>query len=381
MQKINIVGAGPAGTFFAILMRQIFPGIEIRVFERNRADDVEGWGIVLNSGTAELLLKYDAPTHDRLIEHFQHWSDVDTIHKGETISVRGKPYVSVSRKLVTNTLRRRCEELEIPIAYETDIEDVAQLEDCDLLVGADGVSSVVRARYGEHFQPEIDIRPDYFIWLGTRRIFPTITHLFKANEHGLLSAEGYVYSPEASTFIVICSPRAWQDCGFGSMSQGETLAYLEDCFDEELEGHGLLANEASIWRNFPLIKNAHWYHPRVLLLGDALHTAHFSIGSGTRLAIEDSIMAAEHFRDCGDGESALRAFAEKRRPFIERYQRAAFDSLQWYENVESIIDMSPVPFTFEAMTRSDQLGVRSLKLQDPEFVERYRQWKSAHAPG
>ncbi len=375
MKKINLVGGGPAGALFAILMRRAFPKLELQIFERNAPDQVEGWGIVLNTATIGLLEKCDAKVHERIAGLVQRWSDVDTYHKNQYISVRGKPFVSVSRKDLTSILRRRCEEAGIPIHYETGVDDPESARDCDLLVGADGAYSAVRSHYADHFEPEVDIRPDYFIWLGTNRVFPTITHIFKNTAEGVISAEGYLYSPDRSTFIAICNPESWRRCGFESMSREQTVEHLARVFEAELEGHDLMMNEASRWRNFPLVTNRNWFHPNVLLLGDALHTAHFSIGSGTRLAIEDAIMASESLQRYPVLDEALKDFEKRRKPFIERYQSAARDSLTWYENVDRIIDLDIIPFAYETMTRSDKLGIRSLKLQDPDFVERYRQWQ------
>ena len=377
LNKINIVGGGPAGLYFAILIHKIFPAAEINIYERNSIDDIEGWGIVINMGTIKLLQKTDPQSFNYLLTNTRQWSDIDIIRQNEKISVRGKSYLSTSRELLISALRQRCDSLGIPIHYNHKISTLDELKACDLLVGADGAYSFVRSELAEYFKPNVDTRTDKFMWLGTKKAFTTITHIFKQTSMGLFSAECYPYSDTHCTFIPICDSKTWERANFSTLSMDDSLKLLEEVFKDELDGENLLAGAFARWRNFPVVTNQNWFHSNVLLLGDALRTAHFSIGSGTRLALEDAIVAATAFETGDSIESSLSNFQHKRKPFVEKYQKVAYESMLWFEEIEQVIDLELIPFTFELMTRSDKLGIRSLKLQDPEFAEKYLQWKEA----
>jgi anthraniloyl-CoA monooxygenase len=376
LQKINIVGAGPSGLYFAILTREYFPYADITIFERGAADDVAGWGIVIIQGTVRLLEKYDPDSYKEIVDQCKRWSDVDIRHNGEHVRARGKEYISLSRNVLVSALRKRCEILGIKIVYDRKISDPKLLADCDLLVGADGASSVVREAYQEFFEPEIDIRKQRFSWMGTRKIFDTITHISKSTPTGIFTAECYGYSNTLSSFIPNCDEDTWRESGFGEMSIKESARYLSEVFADELEGEPLLSDDASRWRRFPHVTNKHWSHENVVLLGDALRTAHFSIGSGTRLAIEDAVVATQSLSTCDTVPEALMEFEKRRRPLMTRLQDIASESMRWFENIEDRIDLDIVPFTYEIMTRASSLGERSLKLTDPEFLKRYQEFMS-----
>jgi len=378
MKNIAIVGAGPAGLYFAILIRERYPTAAIAVYERNAPDDIAGWGIVLHLGTIGLLKKCDQHSYDDIVSQSKRWGDVDIYHRHEQIRVKGKDYISVSRTLLLNALRKRCSALDIHIHYNCKITDVEALyHECDLLVGADGANSCVREHFTEQFKPSVDIRNNRYIWLGCERIFPTISHIFKSTDMGIFTAEAYLYSDTHSTFIATCDQETWARSGFESMALKDSIACLNDIFADELEGHALLANQSARWGQFPIVKNQHWVCPGVLLLGDALHTAHFSIGSGTRLALEDAIVATRALERCDNLDTALEQFAQSRRPLIEKYQQAALESLGWFEQIDAAIELDLIPFAFQVMTRSSQVDIRSLKLQDPAFVEQYLQWQQS----
>lgn len=375
LQKINIIGAGPAGLYFAILMRDCFPDAEIKIYERARADDIAGWGIVINEGTVRLLEKYDPDSYQEIIKQSKRWSDVDTRYKGEQIRVRGKGYISMSRNVLVSALRKRCKALDIEIVFEKNISDVSEFEDCDLLVGADGARSTVRQTYVDFFEMSVDYRKDRFIWLGTKCKFDTITHIIRPTPTGLFTAECYPYSDTYSSFIPTFSEETWHGSGFEAMSVAETVQYMSDVFAEELEGHPLLFDAASHWRQFPHITNGHWSHKNIVLIGDALRTAHFSIGSGTRLAIEDTIVASQCLSTCDSVTEGLQEFEKRRRPLMNRLENVAFESMEWFENVEDHMDLDIIPFTYEIMTRTSSLGEKSLKLTDPEFLKRYQDYQ------
>jgi len=375
LDKINIVGGGPAGLYFAILMREYYPESKITIFERNSIDDLEGWGIVIIQGTVRLLQKCDSDSYQEIVNHCKLWSDVDVRHNGEHMRVRGKEYISTSRNLLVSALRKRCSTLGIDILYNKQITDTSEVAKCDLLVGADGANSSVRDAYKEAFKTTIDLRKHWFVWLGTRKIFDTITHISKSTSTGSFTAEAYVYSDTHSSFIPNCSDETWCASGFGEMTVDEAVHYLSEVFKDELDGQPLLSNEGSIWRQFPHVTNENWFHENVLLLGDALRTAHFSIGSGTRLAIEDAVIAAQCLSTHDTVSTALAEFEKRRRPLMERLQGIAYESMLWFESIDERMNLDIVPFTYEIMTRTSSLGERSLKLTDPEFLKRYQEYK------
>ena len=378
MNKINIIGGGPAGLYFAILMKEMNPKTEIQIFERNEPNHTFGWGIVLTAGTMPLLKKCDYESYNEILCNSKQWSHVDIYHRGEKKSIHGSGYRSMSRIMLLNALQKRCQTLNIDINYNSHITNIEDVFNCDLLVGADGAQSLVRDNFKESFKPSIDVRKNKYIWLGTSRLFETMTLIFKKHTTGIFTAEAYVYDDCSSTFIAQCSHSTWSKSGFENMSNQETLDYLADVFKEELKGHALMRNRSVTWNNFPFIRNTNWVHPGVLLLGDALHTAHFSIGSGTRLALEDAIVAAKTINENDTMDDALHDFETVRRPYIERFQDVAFESLQWFENLEDVIDMDLIPFAYKVMTRSKIVNLRSLRLQDADFVNEYLSYQKAN---
>ena len=379
MNKINIIGGGPAGLYFAILMKEMNPKIEIDIFERNGPDHTFGWGIVLTAGTMTLLKKCDLESYNEILSNSKQWSNVDIYHRGQKKSIHGSAYRSMPRIMLLKALQKRCRTLGIDIHYNKHITILDDTFNCDLLVGADGAQSLVRDKFKESYKPNIDIRKNKYIWLGTKRLFETMTLMFRKHTAGVFTAEAYVFNDSTSTFIAQCSPLTWSKAGFENMSKQETLDYLADVFKEELDGHALMWNSSVTWNNFPFIKNTNWVHPGVLLLGDALHTAHFSIGSGTRLALEDAIVAAKTISENDTIDGALRNFETVRRPYIERFQGVAFESLQWFENLDDVIDMDMTPFAYKVMTRSKIVKLRSLRLQDADFVNEYLSYQKANA--
>jgi len=377
LKRINIVGGGPSGLYFAILMRETFPESKITVYERNRADSLAGWGVVINLGTVRLLQKCDPDSYQEIVKQAKHWSDIDIRHKGEQIRIRGKEYISISRNLLVTALRKRCQNLGVDILFDQKITDVDTVADCDLLVGADGARSTIRELYKDQFQTAVDYRKNRFIWLGTKRLFDTITHIIKETPAGIFSAECYIYSDTHSSFIPNCSEETWRSSGFHEMPIEESVACLGKVFEDELAGEPLLFDDASLWRQFPHITNRRWSYKNVLLLGDALRTAHFSIGSGTRLAIEDAIVAAQCISTCSPIAEAFNEFEKRRRPLMERLQNIAFESMHWFENIQDHIDLDIIPFTYQIMTRTSSLGERSLRLTDPDFLQRYQDYENS----
>jgi anthraniloyl-CoA monooxygenase len=376
--KVNIVGGGPGGLYLALLLKRVDPAHEVRVLERNRADDTFGFGVVFSDATLENLQAADPSTHAAIEAAFHHWDDIDIHYRGETLTSTGHGFAGMSRQTLLEILAGRCAELGVSLEYETDVADPDSLRDADLLVGADGLSSVVRARWEAEFQPSVDLRPNRFVWLGTTRPLRAFTFWFRENEHGLWRVHAYQYEPNHSTFIVEARDETFEAAGLDENDEDATIAFCEELFAEELQGHRLLKNR-SLWRRFPTVRARNWSHDNVALLGDAVHTAHFSVGSGTKLALEDSIALAGALARESSVPAALQAYEAERRKDVESLQRAAQVSLQWFEDTERYFRLEPIEFGFSLLTRSLRITHQDLKVRDPEYVASVDEWYAARA--
>jgi len=370
--KISIIGGGPAGLYFAILMKKANPGHQIHIFERNGADDTFGWGVVFSGKTLANLRAADEESHAAITKEFEAWDNVDVVHHDTKISVHGNSFSGIARLRLLKILQKRALDLGVEINFHTEITDFDALKrTCDLLVGADGVNSLIRNRYADAFQPTLDQRAHRYIWYGTHHLFHGLTLTFRQNIAGTFAAHSYKFNKDTSTFIVECDPQTWQKAGFDEMTDEETREYLGAVFVKDLESEALLSNNSK-WINFLLVKNRVWSFENVVLLGDALHTAHFSIGSGTKLAMEDSIELAQCFAETASVNDALRSFELKRKPVIEDYQAAAFDSMIWFENAASYMHLAPYELALSVMMRSGRVSFEDLKSRDSEFVAAYQ---------
>lgn len=369
--KINIVGGGPAGLYFAILMKKSNPANEIIVYERNGPDDTFGWGVVFSGRTLETLRQADAESHADITNQFEAWDNVDVVRGDEKISVRGNSFTGISRLRLLKILQQRAEQLGVAVLFHSEITDIESVRaDCHLMVGADGINSTVRQRFEDRFEPNLSVRSNKYIWYGTSQLFHGLTLTFRVSDAGIFSAHSYKFNQTASTFIVECDQLTWQQGGFEKMNDVETRSYLEQVFKSDLQAHPLLSNNSK-WINFVLVKNGQWAFENTVLIGDALHTAHFSIGSGTKLAMEDAITLAGSFQRHDDVIGALSEFESSRKPYIEEYQAAALESMLWFENVRQYIHLSPIELAYSLMMRSGRVNHSDLKKRDPQFVSRY----------
>ena len=377
--KIVAIGGGPAALYFAILMKKADPAHEITVLERNRLDDTFGFGVVFSDATQNNLAAADPDTYNEMASHFAHWDDIDVHYRGEVISSTGHGFSGLSRRALLAVLARRCQELGVCLETGTDVKDPSVYGSADLLVAADGFNSTIRHRYSKYFEPTLDERANRFVWLGTTRPFPAFTFYFKRDKHGLWRVHAYQYEQGHSTFIVEATEATWRAAGMDTASEDDTVAFCEALFKDELQGHRLLKNR-SLWRSFVTVRNAKWSHGNVVLVGDAAHTAHFSVGSGTKLAIEDSIALAGALHRLSDVPDALAAYEAERRPAVESLQRAAQVSLQWFEDTERYMDLEPLQFAFNLLTRSLRITHDNLKARDPKFVHAVDRWFSGAEP-
>src|SRR5262245_1927796 len=374
--KINIVGGGPAGLYFALLMKKQDPRHEILIVERDGPGDTYGWGIVFSDETLSSLRDADEPSHRAITERFVTWDNVDVVRGEDKVSIRGNRFAGLARVAFLDVLQRRCAELGVEIRYHRPLAEVSELGPADLLVGADGARSLVRRAYEAEFGPSLDVRKNRYIWLGTPRLFDGLTLTFRESEHGLFVAHSYKFDAAASTFIVEAVGDAWEKAGFAAMAPEETCAYLGRVFATDLQGAPLLTNNFVKWLSFVIVKNARWHNDRVVLLGDALHTAHFSIGSGTKAAVEDAIALARSFAEAGDDvPRALASFARTRKPVVDGLQAAAHSSLVWFEEAASRMRLSALDLAYDLMTRSGRIDLEKLRRRDPAFAAA---WEAAH---
>lgn len=378
--KINIIGGGPAGFYFAILMKRSDSAHEITVYERNGPDDTFGWGVVFSGKTLRNLSEADEESHAAITRNFEAWDNVDVVHCDGKISIHGNSFSGISRLQLLKILQQRCGQLGIEVLFRTEIADIESLRrSCDLFVAADGVNSTVRKQYSSLFLPTLDVRPNRYIWYGTNQLFHGLTLTFREHEGSVFAAHAYKFNKTTSTFIVECDEHTWQKNGFAELDDDETRARLSGVFAKDLNGQALLSNNSK-WINFLLVKNQRWLFENVVLIGDALHTAHFSIGSGTKLAIEDAIALRGCFLQAGNVAAALAEFESTRKPIIEEYQAAAYESMLWFENARQYMHLSPIELAYSLMTRSGRVDHEDLRKRDPAFIAHYENGPSLLLP-
>jgi anthraniloyl-CoA monooxygenase len=365
--KIAIIGGGPAGLYSAILLKKQRADAEITVYERNRADDTFGFGVVFSDATLDNFEKYDSVSYRRITEQFAYWDDIAVHFRGTVHRVGGNGFCGCSRRTLLLILQERARELGVTLLFEVDIEDEARLADADLVVLADGINSRFRDKYIEHFQPEVDVRSNKFAWMGSTRPLDAFTFIFQETEWGPFIAHAYQYEIGRSTWIFETDPATFKRAGLEGLTEKQSADRMAGIFGWFLEAHQLLTNR-STWRNFPMIRSKRWVRKNMVLLGDAKATAHFSIGSGTKLAMEDAIALADAMQGAPSIEAALRQYEEGRREEVEKTQHAADVSLVWFEHVDRFWDFDPVQFAFGVMTRAKAITYDNLTLRAPDFV-------------
>jgi anthraniloyl-CoA monooxygenase len=380
--KVVSIGGGPAGLYFSILLKKLDPSHEIRVLERNPPDATFGWGVVFSEQTLGNLREADAESYAAIERAFVRWTDLVIHDRGRVTRSTGHDFCGLSRKRLLAILQSRARQLGVVIENEVEVRDFREAAlDADLVVAADGLSSSVRTALADHFQPTLDVRKARYIWLGATRRLPEFTFYFRENGHGLFTVHAYPFDDRTSTFIVETDEETWRNAGLDSADEARSIAYCEALFARELDGAQLLGNR-SRWIQFTTVRNAHWHHRNVVLLGDAAHTAHFSIGSGTKLAMEDAIALVASFREHGTGDvpAALEAYERARRPEVERIQRAAQSSLEWFENVKRYhAAFEPLQLAFSLLTRSRRITHANLRARDGALLREVDGWFAARA--
>ena len=379
--KIACVGAGPAGLYFAISMKLRDPSHDVTVFERNAPGVTFGWGVVFSDQTVENLQANDPKSAKIIADEFAHWDDIDVHFGGETITSSGHGFIGIGRKRLLEILQDRARELGVNIEFNAECDPAdPKWREYDLVIASDGINSRFRDAYADAFGVDIDVRANKFVWLGTSKVFDAFTFAFEKTEHGWIWAHAYRFAPDCSTFIVECSEETWRNFGFDRMGQAEAIAACEKLFAKYLDGHSLMSNAAHLrgsaaWLNFRRIKCERWSTGNVILLGDAAHTAHFSVGSGTKLALEDAIKLADVLNRPGLSlEAAMDEYVAERNLEVLKLQNSARNSTEWFETLERYTHFEPLQFAYSLLTRSQRLSHENLRLRDREWLEGVERW-------
>ena len=368
--RVAVVGGGPAGLYFAYLWRKRHPAATVRLFEQNPADATWGFGVVFSDRALDFLKEDDPATAHNLSRHMERWRNMTLSVGGERIEIDGVGFAAIGRLRLLELLQDQARAVGVEMKFDTAVHSPADLGEVDLIVGADGINSAVRKGCEDRFKTSIRWGDNKFAWYGTAKRFETLTQTFMATDRGAVTAHHYRYAPDASTFLIECDRATWDRYGFERMSPEDSARVCEEIFAPVLGGCPLISNK-SIWRSFPWIWNECWHAGNVVLLGDALHTAHFSIGSGTRLAMEDAIALARALEAEGDVARGLARYQAERRPIVETLVAAAKASAQWYERFQEHMQLSPIDFAHSYITRSGRIDKARLRAMSPGFMARY----------
>ncbi|CAN5515334.1 bifunctional salicylyl-CoA 5-hydroxylase/oxidoreductase [soil metagenome] len=390
--KIVCIGGGPSGLYFALLMKQQNPDHDVTVVERNRPYDTFGWGVVFSDQTLGNLQAADPVSAGQILDAFNHWDDIEVIIRGRKIRSGGHGFCGIGRKRLLNILQARCEQVGVKLLFETDAQDESAYADADLVIASDGLNSRFRARYAETYRPDIDTRLCRFVWLGTAKLFDAFTFAFEETPHGWFQAHAYRFDDNTSTFIIETPESVWRAAGLETMEKEDAIAFCEKLFAAHLDGHALVSNASHLrgsaqWIRFPRVVCERWVHyggaegrQPVVLMGDAAHTAHFSIGSGTKLALEDAIELTRSIAaHPGDLQGALKHYEDLRSIEVLRIQNAARNSTEWFEHVDRYVNLPPEQFAYSLLTRSQRISHENLRLRDKQYVGQYEDWIAAGA--
>jgi anthraniloyl-CoA monooxygenase len=368
--KITVIGGGPGGLYFSILTKKAMPDCQIDVYERNKADDSFGFGVVFSDETLGEFLSRDLKSYELIRSNFAYWDDIIIARDGQTVSIAGNGFCGCSRKKLLQLLQQRCKEEDVNLHFEQNIEDVNQFKDSDIIVACDGIASTIRTQYAEDFGTKIALKKNRFVWLGSTKPLDAFTYFFRTTPYGLIVAHTYQYQPGMSTWIFECSDETWQKHGFEVTNEEDTIAKIAEIFKDELNGHSLISNK-SHWRQFPHITNEKWYYNNIVLLGDAKATAHFSIGSGTKLAMDSAIGLSDAvIANPTNVQAAFEQYDKARRNTVEMIQHAALVSLDWFENMDRNNQHPFYQFAFGCMTRAKKVTYENLRLRDKSFTDK-----------
>jgi anthraniloyl-CoA monooxygenase len=368
--KITVIGGGPGGLYFSILTKKAMPHCQIDIYERNKPDDSFGFGVVFSDETLGEFLKRDMKSYELIRSKFAYWDDIIIARDGESVTIAGNGFCGCSRKTLLQLLQQRCVEEGVNLHFEQNVEDLSQFADSDIILATDGISSAIRTKYQKEFGTKIELKKNRFVWLGSTKPLDAFTYFFRSTPHGTIVAHSYQYEEGMSTWIFECSDETWQKHGFEVTNEADTMAKIAEIFKDELDGHPLISNK-SHWRQFPHVTNKNWYHNNIVLLGDAKATAHYSIGSGTKLAMDSAIGLSDAvIANPNDVQAAFAQYDKTRRNTVEMIQYAAIVSLDWFENMDRHMQHSFQQFAFGCMTRSKKVTYENLRLRDSSFTDK-----------
>ena len=368
--KIAVIGGGPGGLYFSILTKKAMPHCQIDVYERNKPDDSFGFGVVFSDETLGEFLKHDMQSYELIRSKFAYWDDIIIARDGEEVSIAGNGFCGCSRKTLLQLLQQRCKEEGVNLHFEQNVDDISLFENADIVIASDGIASGIRTKYEKEFGTKIVMKQNRFVWLGSTKPLDTFTYFFRNTEHGLIVAHSYQYEEGMSTWIFECSDETWQKFNFEVINEADTIAKISEIFKDELDGHPLISNK-SHWRQFPHVTNENWYHKNIVLLGDAKATAHYSIGSGTKLAMDSAIGLSDAvIANPTDVQAAFQQYDKTRRNTVEMIQYAALVSLDWFENMNRHNQHPFYQFAFGCMTRAKKVTFENLRLRDKSFTDK-----------
>ena len=371
--KIRVIGGGPAGLFYAYLMKRDDPSNDVVVYERDPENATYGWGVVFSDVALSFVKDLAPELYEAITRKQVVFDEMAVVHQGVNVTLAHNTFHRMARINLLKGLHEQCRKVGVEIEFERRFDHVDSFADADLIVAADGANSAIRSRYKEQFQPSLDERPNYMAWYGTTKLFPALSLIFRQNEDGLVISHTYQFSPTHSTFLVEVDPETFRKAGLDKMNEAESLAYCEKAFAQDLDGNALLSNKSN-WFRYTIVKNKNWHYKNIVLMGDALRTGHPSVGSGTRLAMQDSIALFDAYKKCGpDVPAMLEEYVKIRQPGSDSLQKAAIKSTEWYEDLGPKLHLDPISFAYDYLTRSGRVDHAEVRKRDPKLAAAYEQ--------